>query len=39
VIFSNNKKSLEENNLNSIETIRREYLASHAEVEAKHQVN
>jgi 5-azacytidine-induced protein 1 len=33
------KKSLEENNLNSIETIRREYLASHAEVEAKHQVN
>ena len=33
------KKSLEENNLNSIETIRKEYLASHSEVEARHQVN
>ena len=32
------KKSLEENNLNSIETIRKEYLASHAEADAKHQV-
>lgn len=32
------KKMLEENNLNSIETIRREYQASQAEAEAKHQV-
>lgn len=32
------KKMLEENNLNSIETIRREYQASQAEAEAKHHV-
>ena len=32
------KKMLEENNLNSIETIRREYQASQSEAEAKHEV-
>ena len=33
------KKMLEENNYNSIETIRKEYAHSQAEMEKKHQVS